>query len=140
MAYQLIYVSRANGELSADELDALLEQARTNNARVGVSGMLLYHEGSFIQVLEGDKASVEEIFNRIDRDPRHSDTNIVLRQEIDEPAFEDWSMGYKRTRNAGEVPDGFHHFLSQGFRRKTDEDQRAARKALMAFKEGRWRL
>lgn len=140
MVYQLVYVSRATGDVSGEELDELLEQARTNNARAGVTGLLLYHEGDFIQVLEGDKAQVKEIYNRIDNDPRHADPQIVLRHEVEERSFEDWSMGYKRTGSRNEIPDGFHHFLEQGFRRRTEEDQKAARKALVAFKEGRWRI
>ncbi|MCR9277143.1 MAG: BLUF domain-containing protein [Pseudomonadaceae bacterium] len=140
MIYQLVYVSRATAEVSEEELDALLDQARTNNARVGVTGMLLYHEGGFIQVLEGEESQVNEIYSRIDTDPRHSDPHIVLRHEIEERSFEDWSMGYKRTGNARDIPEGFHHFLAQGFRRSTEDDQKAARKALLAFKEGRWRI
>lgn len=140
MVYQLVYVSRATGDVSEEELEALLQQARTNNQAVGVTGMLLYHEGDFIQVLEGDEARVTEIYKRIDNDPRHADPQIVLRHEVEERSFEDWSMGFKRTGSSRDIPEGFHHFLEQGFRRRTDEDRRAARKALVAFKEGRWRL
>ncbi len=140
MVYQLVYVSRATNEPSDEELGQLLTQARANNERVGVTGMLLYHDGTFIQVLEGDKERVEEIYNRIDHDPRHIDPNIVLRHEVEEPSFEDWSMGYKRTDQSSDMPEGFHHFLQQGFRRRPEEDKKAARKALIAFKDGRWRI
>ena len=49
-------------------------------------------------------------------------------------------MGYKRTDDLDEIPEGFHHFLQSGYRRQTDADNEAARRALVAFKEGRWRM
>ena len=138
--YQLIYISRATEEFSDQDLDALLTQARSSNAKKQVTGMLLYHEGSFIQALEGEQELVDNIFNKIETDPRHTDAHVVLRTEVEERAFADWSMGYRRTDSLDDVPEGFHHFLKVGYRRQTEFDDQAARKALLAFKEGRWRL
>ncbi|MEM7096739.1 MAG: BLUF domain-containing protein [Pseudomonadota bacterium] len=137
--YQLVYVSRAANEMDVQQLDEILDTARTNNHTLDITGMLLHHEGSFIQVLEGDEAAVEDLYAKIGTDPRHEDSSVVLRTTVEERAFEQWSMGYKRTANIDEVPEGFHHFLQSGYRRQTDADDEAARKALLAFKEGRWR-
>ena len=138
--YQLVYISKATADFSAEDLDTLLAKARSNNAQQNVTGMLLYHEGSFIQALEGEEERVDAIFNKIETDSRHTDAHIVLRTKVEERAFADWSMGYLRTNTADDLPDGFHHFLKVGYRRQTDADDQAARKALLAFKEGRWRL
>ena len=139
MVYQLVYVSRASGELDEKSLDGILATARANNGEKNITGMLLHHDGAFIQVLEGDEREVEELFDLIDADPRHEDTNVVLRTEVEERAFEQWSMGYRRAQSIEEVPEGFHHFLQRGYRRQTEADDLAARKALLAFRDGRWR-
>ena len=140
MIYQLVYVSKATSDIPADELDQLLRDARTNNAQLDITGMLLYHDGSFIQVLEGDEQKVTRVFEKIERDPRHENTNVVLKTTVAERAFNDWAMGYRRTAALSDVPEGFHSFLQIGYRRQTELDNEAARRTLVAFREGRWRL
>lgn len=139
MIFQLVYVSKAAVEMSVAELEEILETARSNNAERDITGMLLHHDASFIQVLEGEHSKVEALFTNIERDPRHNDTNVVLRTEVEERAFGEWSMGYERTSKLEDVPEGFHYFLERGYRSKKDADNAAARKALLAFKDGRWR-
>ena len=139
MVYQLVYVSRAVTDMDTEMLDEILGSARKNNGAQNITGMLLHHDGSFIQVLEGERSAVEALFEKIGDDPRHEQTNVVLRTEVEERAFEQWSMGYRRTTDLSEVPEGFHHFLQSGYRRQTDADDDAARKALLAFRDGRWR-
>ena len=139
MIYQLVYVSRGVAAMDVRELDDILEKARTNNSALDVTGMLLHHENSFIQVLEGAEDVVEDLFSRIGEDPRHEETNVVLRTTVTDRAFDQWSMGYRRAAGLDDVPEGFHHFLQSGYRRQTEADDAAARKALLAFKEGRWR-
>ena len=91
--------------------------------------MLLFQEGSFIQVLEGDQQAVESLFPVLSQDTRHKDTNVVLRTWVEERAFDHWSMGYKRTATIDDVPEGFHYFLQHGFRQQKDLEGEAARKA-----------
>ncbi len=140
MIYQLVYVSKAAKEMAVDELDGLLDQARSSNTARDVTGMLLFHDQSFIQVLEGEQDVVESLYLKIEKDQRHQHANVVLRTTVSERQFQQWSMGYKRTSSIDDVPEGFHHFLVQGYRRQTEADSAAARKALLAFKDGRWRL
>ncbi len=126
--------------MDTEGLDEILNTARTNNSKRDVTGMLLFHDGSFIQVLEGEQSEVETLFEKIRLDPRHCDESVVLRTEVEDRAFDGWSMGYKRAATLEEVPEGFHHFLQSGYRRQSEADNEAARKALLAFKEGRWRV
>ena len=139
MIYQLVYVSRACTEMDTDTLDELLRLARLNNSKRDITGMLLYHDGSFIQVLEGEKSAVEKLFAAISDDPRHENANVVLRTEVEDRTFDQWSMGYKRASTLDDVPEGFHFFLQSGRAPQSDAGQEAAKKALLAFKEGRWR-
>ena len=137
--FQLVYVSAATCAFDTESLDRLLAKARTNNASVGVSGMLVFHEGSFIQVLEGPRPEVQKLFERIECDPRHTETKILFRGEVDKPSFSDWSMGFYRTsaRSSRELP-GFSNFLPTGFVDVADRPD-VARRALLAFRGGKWR-
>jgi hypothetical protein len=94
---QLIYVSSASYLMTDEELVDLLGKARRSNEQNDISGMLVYNEGCFIQVLEGPANALTETFRRIEQDPRHSQCIILLRQEINERAFEGWSMGFRST-------------------------------------------
>ncbi|MGH1537166.1 MAG: BLUF domain-containing protein [Gammaproteobacteria bacterium] len=140
LVFQLVYISAANKEFSEAELQELLEKARVNNERLHLSGMLLYHQGSFIQALEGPQAAVEEIYNKISQDERHTETQVLFRGDLEERDFETWSMGfYRSTQSASENLEGFHQFLKSGFRQGDQDDPGAARKALLQFREGNWR-
>ena len=136
--YQIVYVSAATVPFSDDELKELLSTARANNTSLDVSGMLLYHQGSFMQVLEGEQAAVESVFAKIEKDDRHSNATVLYRGEAEDRTFESWAMGFLPSRSLSDIPEGFHPFLKDGFRRRGDTEN-AARNALLAFKEGRWR-
>ena len=88
--------------MSHDELLSLLEVARKENERLGVTGMLLYQEGSFMQMLEGDKQTVLDLYEKIKKDGRHNGVATVLTDDIDERNFEDWTMGFFNMDKAGD--------------------------------------
>ena len=136
--YQIIYISAATEPFEDEAITELLKLARTNNGKRDISGLLVFHEGSFIQVLEGAKGAVKATFAKICSDPRHRDVQVLWEGPVEERSFESWSMGYKPTRSINDVPEGFHPFLMSGFRRNDDTPD-MARKALLAFREGRWR-
>lgn len=111
--FQLVYVSLAADSFSADDLLGLLRQSRENNERAEVSGMLLYKERRFLQVLEGDEASVRATFQRIHRDPRHHDITVLLENETEMRDFDDWSMAFQNLdqKNARATP-GYSEFMN----------------------------
>ena len=94
---QLIYVS-ALVEHNESALSAILESAVCHNQQNGITGMLLYAEGSFIQVLEGDEPAVLETFDRVSVDTRHRNVTRLTLEPVAERHFSQWSMGYKRLR------------------------------------------
>lgn len=112
----LIYVSTAQRECSATELDAILAASVRNNQRLGITGMLLYANGSFLQVLEGEQAAVEETFERVSADGRHTGVFVIDRAPIAQRAFSDWSMGFRRlrTEDAAAHP-AYAPFFEHGF-------------------------
>ena len=82
------------GPLGAADLQALLDFARDYNGAHGISGLLLYQAGYFLQALEGDPAEVEGLYARIERDSRHRKVTKIYDQEVDERSFADWNMGF----------------------------------------------
>lgn len=138
---RLVYASAAAAPMARAELEALLAKARSNNARLGVTGMLLYHEGSFIQALEGDPEVVDALYDRIAADPRHRDAMLLIREPAVERLFDDWTMGFYRVGpdSEDELP-GLSHFLadpSELFGGRVEPDR--VRKLLLGFREGLWR-
>ncbi|QLI81897.1 BLUF domain-containing protein [Chitinibacter fontanus] len=93
MLVRLIYASRAAGEVNAELLDALLRSSRQNNPAIGVTGVLCYSAGMFVQVLEGSRSAVSSLYNVIVRDPRHEKVELIHFEEISERHFADWTMG-----------------------------------------------
>lgn len=93
---QLIYLTAAVRLMQDDELMALLRQSRTNNEAAGLTGILLYSGGNFLQVLEGEGAAVDALMARIERDPRHRNLIVLMRRPITERMFPTWSMGFRR--------------------------------------------
>lgn len=92
--YRLLYVSTARHFLSNAELTALLQQARRNNRAHGITGMLIYVEGSFLQYVEGPQKEVEALIARLERDNRHHGLIRLTEGWTGQRIFSDWSMGY----------------------------------------------
>ncbi len=80
----LVYVSSATRPFSGEDLRVLLETCRKNNAELGVTGMLLYKDGNFMQVLEGDERKVRTLYEKISGDARHKDDIVLLQGPVTE--------------------------------------------------------
>ena len=99
--FQLMYVSTAAWDMKDGDLNAILDLSRTNNRRIGVTGLLLHLDRGFLQILEGPKDAVLELFHAIERDDRHIGVRVLIQQDVPERLFADWSMGFDRwTENA----------------------------------------
>src|ERR1041385_1200188 len=93
---QLLYVSNTAPEISLGELDNVLTSSRRNNALLGITGLLLFIDGGFLQVLEGEERAVRELYTHISSDPRHWNPKLMLDREVPARAFPNWSMGFER--------------------------------------------
>jgi hypothetical protein len=95
--FYLLFVSAAAELFSEDELLALLETARRNNSRRGVTGLLLYYDGSFIEIIEGRRETVEWLFaEKISKDARHHGITKLISGFEPQRSFPSWSMGFVR--------------------------------------------
>lgn len=136
---QLVYASAATVNFSSEDLDALLEKARANNSTMDVTGMLLFHEGTFLQVLEGSQENVEELYNKIATDTRHGNVLLLATREIDERNFGDWSMAFVRDRKVMEELPGFVDFFQGKDFLDLHGDAKRVSQILEGFRRGRWR-
>ena len=93
--YQLLYTSKATHPFTDTELKQLLEVARKKNAGKSITGMLLYCNSYFIQLLEGEESDLLALFDIISADTRHTDVQKVLAAQSATAQFPDWSMGYQ---------------------------------------------
>jgi hypothetical protein len=110
--YSLAYESQASVPLTAPDLLDLLARSRANNARSGVTGILLYRHGMFLQVLEGPRAEVDELYATIARDSRHHEVSTVLVEDRPERRFPDWTMGFADVDGELGDVDGFNDVLT----------------------------
>ena len=93
---ELLYVSGASRPMSDADIDTILETSRQNNQRLGITGMLLWADGVFVQVLEGEASKVKSLAARIARDDRHRNFMVLVEQQSDRRLFSAWSMGFRR--------------------------------------------
>lgn len=96
MEYTILYISNATVDFSDKDLLALLEKSRNNNSRKNTSGFLIFVKNLFIQVLEGQKEEVLELFGRIKKDKRHENLIVLYESEIEERLFDSWSMAFRK--------------------------------------------
>ncbi len=95
MEHCLVYFSQAVRSFKPEDLARILQQSRHNNALSAVTGVLLYRRGRIIQVLEGDKRTLQALYTRIEHDPRHTAVRLVLNRPIQTRLFSRWQMGYE---------------------------------------------
>lgn len=92
MLFTLTYVSRATRDFSPGDLDALAEQSRRDNAAHGITGVLLYAEGRFLQRLEGPRDAIAALYARIARDERHTVVFTTDVRDLERRVFAGWGM------------------------------------------------
>ncbi len=92
---RLIYISTARHALKTSHIDDILATSRENNRKLCITGLLVFHDGIFFQVLEGDAAKVSSLYNGINRDWRHTGCRVLFDEPVVSRAFGDWSMAFR---------------------------------------------
>lgn len=93
---QMIYLSSATGQLAEGALARILNSSVRNNAESEITGLLIFHEGAFFQVLEGPAEAVAACFARIEADPRHCQIIRMIERSVAARSFPAWRMGFAR--------------------------------------------
>lgn len=94
--YKVMYISSATQDMGAKELEAMMVKCRQKNAFFDITGYMVYHEGNVIQLLEGNRTSVDYIYNTIKLDSRHQNIIELCTAPIEKRAFANWQMGFKK--------------------------------------------
>lgn len=130
---QLIYSSNAKEAFSVGELEGILTASRKNNIDADVTGMLLYRQGSFIQVLEGPEKHVKTIYARIVTDNRHKNVTVLYEGTIQQRDFPSWAMAFNGFE--GDALTGLSDFLHL-FRSKDEQtlSEGSAKQLLRRFR------
>jgi len=135
----IVYASAADWRIREADIQDILTASRENNVAQHITGLLLYCDHSFLQVLEGPTASVCDLYDCIERDYRHTNIVKLLQGPIEKREFSDWSMGYAHLprTHLRELP-GCWNFFEEG-KSFYDLEPGAVRKLLLAFQAGKWR-
>ncbi len=134
----LIYASSATRPMTDDELVDLLSKARQKNHSLDVTGMLLYKNGNFLQVLEGSETTVDSLFQTIKVDPRHSGVSLILKRPLTQRQFAEWEMGFTKL-DSTDKPNivGYSDFLNAPLNSEQfTANPSLAYEFMLAFKEG----
>jgi len=111
--FQIVYTSTAAELFSRAELNELLKGSVQRNTRAGITGLLLYNDGTFMQTLEGEEAVVIALFAKINRDPRHHHVIPLIHEPIERRNFSNSAMAF-RDLDAPELRNlpGYSEFLN----------------------------
>lgn len=92
--FHLVYISEAAEDISYTDIREILEVSRRNNEFEEITGLLIFREGYFLQLLEGDESSVRQIFQKIREDDRNYSVRVLIEDKGDQRLFEKWSMAF----------------------------------------------
>jgi hypothetical protein len=96
MLVRLLYVSRSVHPETPEQTESILTSAREHNLNNGITGVLCYGGGIYLQALEGGRNQVNALYTQIVKDPRHKDVVVLAYEEISERRFGGWTMGQVR--------------------------------------------
>ena len=137
---KMVYVSVATKPFTPSELRNLLLKARTFNSSVNISGLLLYHERSFFQILEGQEEQVTPLFERISKDKRHNKVLLLSSEQVKERNFGAWSMGFVDVDPVTTKLAGFLKLLeAKSSFLELQGDAKLVSRLIDGFQEGKWR-
>jgi len=108
----MVYMSSAKLGLTEGEIINIVEDARINNEKIGVTGLLLFSKGNFMQLLEGVEPVIDTLYDKIRIDNRHADVKVLLKEPIAHRNFGDWTMGFKNIEKLKRIsPEALNSFL-----------------------------
>jgi hypothetical protein len=111
--YRIIYMSSSVKLLEENEIDSLLKHSRRSNINYDITGVLLYIEGDFLQVIEGEEDVITNLFEKIKKDSRHKGIICLFSENVKEKQFSDWSMGFHITNYKKLIKDTGFDTLSR---------------------------
>lgn len=136
MVFSLVYASTTDHDWSQDELVELLTSSRARNVEHGITGLLLYRDCVFMQLLEGEEPSVRQLYANIVADKRHQDVDLLWTDDAVERRFADWTMAFRELREYPVVEPGYNAALNDGPDRHGQRPQNVVSDLLSMFRPG----
>lgn len=134
----LVYASAESMQMTPDKLQEILKVSREKNAKIGITGILLYSKGSFLQVLEGKENRINSLYKKILQDKRHEKIVKIATFQSNEKIFSDWSMGYAEISEEELASvEGLNDFFAEG-KSFSNMNENQVENILEAFKSGKW--
>jgi hypothetical protein len=137
---RLVYLSEATNQPTPAELDALVQNCHVKNESLGISGLLLYSSGNFMQVLEGDELRIDTLYKKIEGDPRHTNVRRLLFKAVDRRLFPDWGMNLGHTERMVAIDQAGVDKVLLRLRLVKDNIERVETQALTLLQEFRRQL
>jgi len=137
---QLIYTSVATVAFPEDDLNALLFKSRKNNKESDITGMLLYDNGTFLQIIEGPDDAIQQLFSKIEKDDRHERIITISQRSIPRRDFDQWSMGFVRINKDQflSLPGYEDFFEGEPSLSHLRKEAWLTRRILLYFRDGLW--
>ncbi len=112
MRYAIVYLSTASEDLEEEVIENILKSSKTWNNQNDITGLLLFSEGSFFQIIEGEKNTISELFENIKEDDRHHNIMQIFGKDIHKDAYDGYDSDF--ISNYAEYdPEKFQHYLDQ---------------------------
>jgi hypothetical protein len=120
--FHLIYISRASQSLSYSDVQNILTTSKVNNAREGITGLLILRDDYFVQLLEGSEDAVKKLLGNIIMDQRNSSLKVLIETSSNERLFADWEMAFVdgdlSSNSTQELVDFFEACVDSGHKGK----------------------
>ena len=143
---QLAYISVQTKPLPKEVIKDILDKSITNNSQKNITGMLIFYNGTFLQVLEGPDNKVMDLYHSLKLDKRHQNLDILYKKDIQSTAFSSWSMGFVDVEEISKKGDkDFISFFNQLKWDKDDENKitenniSKVKLIIDKFQRGAWR-
>lgn len=136
--FELLYTSKATAKFTDSDLVQLLVEAREANQDSGITGILLYRNCEFAQLLEGSESAVKNIYDKIQQDCRHVSVQSLYQGNILERSFANWSMAFKSVDDKDlSLLEGYEEIpVDWTFKHLFEHSENAGKRLLLKMKEG----
>ncbi|WP_159780688.1 BLUF domain-containing protein [Flavobacterium sp. 9AF] len=110
--YRIIYLSSATTKFTNEEINKILEKSKSNNQSKGITGLLLYSDGNILQIIEGKKQEIKDLFHKISLDSRHRNIIKVFEGKVSNRIYPNWRMAFNSyQKEATEIAFKNYDFL-----------------------------
>ncbi|RYY03259.1 MAG: BLUF domain-containing protein [Gammaproteobacteria bacterium] len=110
----MVYISSAILGLNDRQIANIVRTSQINNEQLGITGILLYNNGNFMQLIEGEEEKVEALYEKVRGDRRHTGVTLLLKEPITHKNFDNWVMGYRNIDNLKKIePELLSPFLDE---------------------------